>query len=167
MRKLFPLILLSLAIFSCGRDAENISNREVLQSQYEAMAILDQLDQLVEQHNKAGHTVQDALIRSMNDIGQHPEVRETHQVDSMYIYITMTSGIKVRFTLMPVDPAGNALLRGAGDGGGGTFKQLSSTLSESCTEITNKTVLVYHPYNDIVSAAQIGWAENLENYKKE
>src|SRR5690606_29064663 len=31
----------------------------------------------------------------------------------------------------------------------------------------NKTVLVYHPYTDIVSAVQLGWDAELERYKSE
>ncbi len=166
LENILCLIFLAFLFTKCKKDSTSTGD-EVYKNQYEAMAILNQLGQLVEQHNNAGHPVGDALVRSMNDISQEPSVKEVWHLDSMYVFITMTSGMKARFSLLPLDSAGNAQFRGSGSGGGGVFKQLSSAFSGTCTEITNKTVLVYHPYDGLFSAVQLGWDEKLEEYKNE
>lgn len=172
MRVLFKIIYLVLFlpllfVTGCSSDKIASNNDEVYAHQYEAMLILRELGDNIEQYNLSGMSLGDALLKGVKEISENPKVKEAYPFDSNYAHITMNTGIKTKLTLLPVDENGMALFRGGPSKDGARFSKILEENIGECKGVENKTVLVYHPFVDLVSWAQLSGKEELEQYKKD
>jgi uncharacterized protein (TIGR02145 family) len=92
-------------------------------------------------NNAAGATPQQAIIQTENWLKTQPGVQSVSDVDSTYLYITLSSGLTTTFSFDHMGPDGLSLTRGGpSNKSGGRFTVLGDP---SAHIITNPNVLIY------------------------
>lgn len=152
-----PLLFTCLSLLllaGCKPDDDSPNNEPThYQPLFEVNQALHDLGETMVSYSEQGYSTNAALVAAANDLESDTNVTAVWQMDSSYVFITMSSGIEAVYALVPVDATGKPIYRGGGRGGQGSFKRLSISCSN---EITNKKVLVFNAeFNSSINATTL------------
>ncbi len=170
MKKNLILYLAALfAAFACKKDpsGETNLNAEEVRPLYEVMQTLSQMESTVLQLSKDGVPNEQVLNQAASIIRNRPEVSKVVVADSVYAFITLKSGLKTIYSLIPVDNNGVPITRGGGASGGGLFKKLAG--GDCSNDIENRKILLFNaePTFDTERSTRAVIEDNAQKYDLE
>jgi uncharacterized protein (TIGR02145 family) len=166
-------LILSLALlfatFACKKDpsGEISINPEEFRPLYEVMQTLSLMESTILQLSKDGASNEEVLNKAANVLRNRPEVSKVVVADSVYAFITLTSGLKTIYSLIPVDENGVPITRGGSTSGGGLFKKLAG--GDCSNDIENRKILLFNaePSFDTERSTRAVIEDNAEKYDLE
>ena len=145
MKKTLLLFLaLSLMSLACKKESSDDKsiNAEEARPLYEVMQTLSQMESTVLQLSRDGASNEEVLNKAANVLRNRPEVSKVVVADSVYAFITLTSGLKTTYSLIPVGENGVPITRGGSTSGGGMFKMLAG--GDCSNDIENRKILLFN-----------------------
>ncbi|MDX2001165.1 MAG: FISUMP domain-containing protein [Chitinophagales bacterium] len=148
MRCLY-LLLIVLLVASCRKDEGNTSDGDVAT----LVATLETADSLFLSYMRNGTALQQSLQRTADWAAAQPEVENAETYDSIFVVITMKSGLQTSIAYYETDADGKSIFRG---GGRGSLAPLIATGGDCSNRMENKKVLLYMPeFSNFYKQAQL------------
>ena len=139
--KLIVLAAFALLFSQCKTTAPTAANPSTA-SVLEVHQLLDSTQaEFLHYANQTGGDVRESMIRTVSWLNSQPNVLSAATFDSLYIDITLKSGLTTNFYFEEVNDNGFDVFRGGGDRHGDII--LSGSGKNSANSITNKKVLLF------------------------
>ena len=168
-KNLFLFLVVLFASLACKKDpsGEISLNPQEVRPLYEVMQTLSHMESTVLQLSKDGVANEQVLNQAANMIRNRPEVSEVVVADSVYAFITLKSGLKTTYSLIPVDENGAPITRGGNNSGGGLFKKLAG--GDCSNDIENRKILLFNaePSFDTERSTRAVIEDNAKKYDLE
>ena len=168
-KNLLLFLAISLTSLACKKESSDDKsiNAEEARPLYEVMQTLSLMESTVLQLSKDGASNEQVLNQAANIIRNRPEVSKVVVADSVYAFITLTSGLKTIYSLIPVDENGAPITRGGSTSGGGLFKKLAE--GDCSYDIENRKILLFNaePSFDTERSTRAVIEDNAQKYDLE
>jgi uncharacterized protein (TIGR02145 family) len=140
--KLLALLAMSITLVQCKTAAPTASNAGT-PSVLEVTDILDSAQlTFLAYANQTGGDVRQSMIQTVSWLNAQPNVQSVASSDSLYIDITLKSGLTTSFYFEEINDSGFDIFRGGGhDKSDEVF--LTGSGQHSANSITNKNVLIF------------------------